>query len=85
MWCGLRRTVFPDLVAHRMVTLEPEVDAMAAGCVGRLVEQGGGDFMAEVANVVPITMISRLIGFRDSEPDRLLRAAFDSTLMMASP
>ena len=77
-----RRTVFPELVAQRMVTLEPEVDAIATGCIDRLVEQGGGDFMTEVANVVPITMISRLIGFRDSDPDRLLRAAFDSTLMI---
>jgi len=77
-----RRTVFPDLVAQRMVTLEPDVDAIASECIDRLVTQGGGDFMAEVANVVPITMISQLIGFRDSDPDRLLRAAFDSTLMI---
>lgn len=77
-----RRTVFPDLVAQRMITLEPEVDAIASDCIDRLVAQGGGDFMTEVANVVPITMISRLIGFRDSDPDRLLRAAFDSTLMI---
>ena len=80
-----RRTVFPDLVAQRMVTLEPDVDAIASECIDRLVEQGGGDFMTEVANVVPITIISRLIGFRDSDPDRLLRAAFDSTLMIGSP
>jgi cytochrome P450 len=77
-----RRTVFPDLVAQRMLTLEPDVDALAAECIDRLVERGGGDFMAEVANVVPITMISRLIGFRDSDPHRLLRAAFDSTIMI---
>jgi cytochrome P450 family 144 len=77
-----RRTVFPDLVARRMVTLEPEVDAIASECIDRLAKEGGGDFMTEVANVVPITMISRLIGFRGSDPDRLLRAAFDSTLMI---
>ncbi len=77
-----RRTVFPDLVAQRMVTLEPDVDAIASECIADLVQRGGGDFMTEVANVVPITMISRLIGFRDSDPDRLLRAAFDSTLMI---
>ena len=77
-----RRTVFPDLVAQRMVTLEPDVEAIASECVHRLVADGSGDFMSVVANVVPITMISRLIGFRDSDPDRLLRAAFDSTLMI---
>jgi cytochrome P450 len=29
-------------------------------------------------------VISRLIGFRNSDPDRLLRAAFDSTLLLGS-
>ncbi len=77
-----RKIVFPELVAQRMLALEPDVDAIAADCVSRLVARRGGDFMAEVANVIPITMISRLIGFRDSDPDRLLRAAFDSTLMI---
>lgn len=77
-----RRTVFPDLVARRMIELEPEVDRVAARCVDPLVARGRGDFMTEVGNVVPITMISRLIGFRDSDPQRLLRAAFDSTLMI---
>ena len=32
--------------------------------------------------IVPITVISRLIGFRNSHVDRLLRAAFDSTEMV---
>jgi len=77
-----RRTVFPDLVARRMLSLEPEVDEIAAQCIEQLVARGRGDFMADVANVVPITMISRLIGFHDSDPQRLLQAAFDSTLMI---
>ena len=77
-----RRTVFPDLVARRMLSLEPEVDEIAARCIDQLVSRGRGDFMVDVGNVVPITMISRLIGFRDSDPQRLLQAAFDSTLMI---
>jgi cytochrome P450 len=39
--------------------------------------------MATVGNVVPITVISGLIGFLDSDPDRLLAGAFDSTAMLA--
>ncbi|GMU78304.1 MAG: putative cytochrome P450 [Acidimicrobiia bacterium] len=77
-----RRTVFPDLVARRMLSLESEVDEIAAGCIEQLVGRGQGDFMADVGNVVPITMISRLIGFHGSDPQRLLQAAFDSTLMI---
>ena len=40
--------------------------------------------MTVIGNVVPITIISRLIGFRDSDHDQLLRAAFDSTAMLGS-
>ena len=55
---------------------------LAADYVGRALAQRTVDFMAEVANIVPITVISRLIGFRNSDVDRLLRAAFDSTEMI---
>jgi cytochrome P450 len=40
--------------------------------------------MTAIGNVVPITMISRLIGFRDSDLDLLLRAAFDSTELLGA-
>jgi cytochrome P450 len=40
--------------------------------------------MSALGNVVPITMISRLIGFHDSNVDQLLSAAFDSTAMLGS-
>jgi cytochrome P450 len=35
--------------------------------------------MDEVANAVPIRVVSRLIGWEDEDPDALLAAAFDST------
>jgi cytochrome P450 len=40
--------------------------------------------MSAVGNMVPITMISRLIGFQDSPLDELLQAAFDSTSLLGS-
>ncbi|MDQ1476544.1 MAG: hypothetical protein QOE62_1773 [Actinomycetota bacterium] len=79
-----RSTVFPELVAKRMAELEPDVAALAEACVNRAVDEGTVDFMTAVGNVVPITMISRLIGFHDSDLDQLLRAAFDSTSMLGS-
>jgi cytochrome P450 len=79
-----RKTVFPELVAKRMSSLEPEIVDLAVGCVERALDVGRVDFMAEIGNVVPITVISRLIGFRDSDPERLLRAAFESTAMLGS-
>jgi cytochrome P450 family 144 len=79
-----RNTVFPELVAKRMAELEPDIVAIANGCVTSALESGTVEFMTAIANVVPITMISRLIGFRESNIDQLLTAAFDSTAMLGS-
>jgi cytochrome P450 family 144 len=79
-----RKTVFPELVARRMVDLEPDIADITNGCVTRALDGGTVEFMTEVGNVVPITMISRLIGFHDSNLAQLLSAAFDSTAMLGS-
>ena len=79
-----RSTVFPELVATRMAELEPDIVDLAHACVKRAQEQGTVEFMSEVANVVPISIISRLIGFRDSNINQLLTAAFDSTALLGS-
>lgn len=79
-----RSTVFPELVAKRMEQLEPDVVALANDCTTAALANGTIDFMTAIGNVVPITMISRLIGFRDSDSDQLLRTAFDSTAMLGS-
>jgi cytochrome P450 len=79
-----RSTVFPELVATRMATLEPDIADLASGCVTRALRSGTADFMTAVGNVVPITMISRLIGFRDADIGQLLSAAFDTTAMLGS-
>lgn len=79
-----RGAVFPELVAKRMAELEPAVTEIADACVTEALEAGNLEFMAAIGNVVPITMISRLIGFRDAKSDQLLRAAFDSTAMLGS-
>jgi cytochrome P450 len=77
-----RGTVFPELVAKRMQTLEPDVVEIAGACVDRALGDETVDFMTVVANIVPITMISRLIGFHHSDLEQLLQAAFDSTELL---
>jgi cytochrome P450 family 144 len=79
-----RSTVFPQLVAKRMATLESDIVDIAGECVSRALDQASVDFMAAIGNVVPITIISRLIGFYDSDLNQLLSAAFDSTAMLGS-
>ncbi|WP_244275305.1 cytochrome P450 [Mycobacterium europaeum] len=77
-----RRAVFPELVARRMRTLEHEIRTLSASAVKLALSDDGFDFMATVGNVVPITVVARLIGFRDIDPMQLLEAAFDSTTMI---
>ncbi len=77
-----RQVVFPDLMARRMAELEPEVATAAEQCIDASLSAGTVDFMDTVANVVPITMISRLIGFRDHDREALLQAAIDSTALV---
>ncbi len=79
-----RGSVFPEFVAKRMAALEPDIVEIAEVCVGQALNKGSVDFMAVIGNVVPITMISRLIGFHDSDLDQLLSAAFDSPAMLES-
>ena len=79
-----RSAVFPELVAKRMAMLEADIVDIAEECVSQALDAMSVDFMAAIGNVVPITMIDRLIGFHDSELDQLLGAAFDSTAMLGS-
>jgi cytochrome P450 len=79
-----RAAVFPELVAKRMNLLEPDVAELAARLLREaLAGDDTFDFMAAVGNMVPINVISWLIGFVDSDPHALLRAAFDSTEMLS--
>lgn len=77
-----REAVFSELVAQRMAALEPEIAEVATRCVNQAVKERKVDFMAAVANVVPITLVSSLIGFRGSDLDELLRNAFDGTSLV---
>lgn len=79
-----KRAVFPEFVGKRMALLEPEIVEITADCLGRALDLGAVDFMDMIGNRVPITVVSRLIGFRDSDLDALLRAAFQSVAMLAA-
>lgn len=79
-----RRVVFPELMARRMSGLEAEVAEVAERCIDLALNDRPVDFMATVGNVVPITLIAQLIGFRDGDLGSLLRAAFDSTALVGA-
>jgi len=77
-----RKVVFPELMARRMAGLEAEATEVAERCIDLAVQDRSADFMETVGNVVPITLITQLIGFRDHDLGSLLRAAFDSTALV---
>ena len=79
-----RDAVFPELVAKRMQALEPDIVELAENLVDRALEAGSVEFMTAIGNVVPITMISRLVGFRNSNLDELWTSAVNGTRLVGS-
>lgn len=77
-----RKAVFPELVARRMLSLENDIRALCETAVDDALASDPFEFMRTVGNVVPITVVAKLIGFRDINPAQLLEAAFDSTAMI---
>jgi cytochrome P450 len=77
-----RKVVFPQFMARRMSGLEAEASEVAEQCLDLALKDRSVDFMATVGNVVPITLITQLIGFRESDLGSLLRAGFDSTALV---
>src|SRR5262249_37370395 len=78
-----RSTVFPELVARRMSTLRPDIEALVDDFLTRALAAALFDAMHDLANAIPIRGVSRLTGFRAEDPDLPLQAAFASTAMLA--
>jgi cytochrome P450 family 144 len=79
-----RNAVFPELVAKRMEALEPDIVDMANELVTQALDSGTVEFMTAIGNIVPITMISRLVGFRNSNLDELWTSAVTGTRLVGS-
>jgi cytochrome P450 family 144 len=79
-----RNAVFPELVAKRMEALEPDIVQLANELVAQALNSGTVEFMTSIGNIVPITMISRLVGFRDSNLDELWSSAVSGTRLVGS-
>lgn len=79
-----RSAIFPELVAKRMATLREEIYDLADEFVTAAIAAGRVEAMAALANPIPIRVVSKLIGFQDEDPDRLLELAFATTGMLAA-
>jgi cytochrome P450 len=79
-----RKAVFPELVARRMATLRDEIEQLALLHLERALRRKPAEAMVDIANAIPIRVVSKLIGFQDEDPDELLSAAFGATGMLAA-
>jgi cytochrome P450 len=79
-----RSAVFPELVARRMNALEPDILELSTAGISRALARGGAEFMGDIGNPIPITMITRLIGFQGSDVGKLLTSAFETTAMLGA-
>jgi cytochrome P450 len=66
-----------------MDTLEPEIREITGKCIEGI-SDGSIDFMAAIGNMIPINIMTRLIGFRNGNAQELFEAAVDSTSMLGA-
>ena len=78
-----RKAVFPELVADRMVLLEPAIEASVDERLAALRMQGSVEWTSAVANPVPIIAMALAIGFPPEDHPLLLPWAFDGTDLLA--
>ncbi len=79
-----RSTVFPELVARRMAALRTDIEALAEERLSKALSSPRFEAMHDLANAIPIRVVSQLIGFQAADPTLLLAAAFDSTALLAA-
>jgi cytochrome P450 len=78
-----RSAVFPELVGRRMVALRTDIEALAEERLSGALSSPRFEAMDDLANAIPIRVVSQLIGFQAADPALLLAAAFDSTALLA--
>jgi cytochrome P450 len=77
-----RKMLAPLFTPKKLALLEADVRRTAELHIDGAIKKGSVEFMSEVANLVPITIINKLIGFKNANLDYLLQAAFDSTAVV---
>jgi unspecific monooxygenase len=63
----IRRLVSKAFTPRTVERLKPYVEGLAGELVDRLVEAGGGDLLADVAEPLPVSVIAEMLGVPESE------------------
>ena len=78
-----RKLVLPYVTPSRTAAMEDEIRHWAAERIGGLIQAGGGDWVAQVANPIPTRAMARLVGLPIADADQLLAWALDGTEILA--
>lgn len=68
---GQRGLVRKQFDRRSVQSLEEVIDRALAPRIAQLVSDGGGDWMAEIASVVPVLVIGHVLGLPDSDAEAL--------------
>ena len=79
-----RDAVFPELGGQEDAGAGARHCRAGGELVDRALEAENVEFMTAIGNVVPITMISRLVGFRNSNLEELWTSAVNGTRLVGS-
>jgi cytochrome P450 len=79
-----RKLISSAFTPRAIAKLEDGIRARAARMVDRLLTQGGGDWIADVADLLPMTVIGDIIGMPEEDRPRIF-AVFDRLLTARSP
>ncbi|MEU9994403.1 cytochrome P450 [Streptomyces sp. NPDC050848] len=66
----IRRLVSKAFTPRTVENLAPTVRRLAAELVGGLVERGGGDLLADVAEPLPVAVIAEMLGVPEEDEER---------------
>ena len=80
-----RRLVLPHVTPARIASLEPQLRAWALECLGPLLTDGGGDFIAQVADPIPTRATAQLVGLPVEDADQLLAWSVAGAEILAGP
>jgi cytochrome P450 len=78
-----RRLVLPQLTTRKMDEMEPELRRWARQRIQPLVGRGTGDWIAQVADPVPVLAMARLIGLPADDLQQFLAWAFSGGDILA--
>lgn len=77
-----RSLVLARLVAKRVNAIEPAVSALAERLWDEAAPSGRIDWVADMADRLPMTVVARVIGLPDADVGDLLRWSYDATEML---